>query len=47
MLDLEVGVNGRTMKAVALLTIPLLWETGGAPVVHIPIQVQSSVLYIE
>ncbi len=44
--DMKIEVNGRTMKVTAVHAIPLLWEAGGAPVVRIPIQVHSSVLYI-
>jgi len=45
--DMKIEVDGRAVKVTAMLAIPLLWETGGAPVVRIPIQVQASVLYIE
>jgi hypothetical protein len=45
--SLAVETDGRTMEIDAVLAIPLLWETDSAAVVRIPIQAQSSILYIE
>jgi hypothetical protein len=44
---LTVQTDGRNMMITAVLAIPLLWETDSAAVVRIPIQAQSSILYIE
>ena len=44
---LAVAVNGRTMTATAVLAMPLLWKTDTFVPVRIPIQVRSSVLYID
>lgn len=45
--DLEIKTEGSVMSVTAVLSVPLLWETGSAAVVRIPIQARSSVLYIK
>lgn len=43
---MTIEADGRTLKVSALLSIPLLWETSDIPMVQIPIQVRTSILYI-
>ncbi|OPY89423.1 MAG: hypothetical protein A4E71_00006 [Smithella sp. PtaU1.Bin162] len=45
--DLEIKTEGSVMSMTAVLSVPLLWETGGTAVVRIPIQARTSVLYIQ
>jgi len=44
--ELEVVTDGRSMTVTAVLSVPLLWETGSISAVRIPIQVRTSVLCI-
>lgn len=45
--DMSVDVDGKTVSISATLIIPLPWEIGNIGKVSIPINVRSSVLYIE
>jgi len=44
---LEIKTEGSVMSVTAVLSVPLLWETGGTAVVRIPIQARSTILYLE
>lgn len=45
--DMSVVVDGKTMSISATMVIPLPWEIGDISKVSIPMNVRSSVLYIE
>jgi len=45
--DMSVDVDGKTMSISATMVIPLPWEIGDIGKVIIPMNVRSSVLYIE
>lgn len=45
--DMTLDIEGSTMKITAVLAILLPWEIGDIGKVRIPINVRSSVLYIE
>lgn len=45
--DMTVDVENKTVSINATLAIPLPWDIGGMSVVSIPLNVRSSVLYIE
>lgn len=45
--DMTVTVDGKTMSISATMVIPLPWEIGDIGKVSIPMNVRSSVLYIE
>lgn len=45
--ELEVVTDGRSMMVTAVLSVPLLWESGSMSAIRISIQTRTSVLYIE
>ncbi len=45
--DMAVDVEDKTVSISAVLAIPLPWDIGGMDKVRIPLNVRSSVLYIE
>lgn len=45
--EIEVVTDGRSMTVTAVLSVPVLWETGSISAVRIPIQARTSVLYIQ
>ena len=45
--DMAVDVEDKTVSISAVLAIPLPWDIGGIGKVRIPLNVRSSVLYIE
>lgn len=45
--EMAVAIHGKSMSISATLIIPLPWEIGNIGKVSIPINVRSSVLYIE
>jgi hypothetical protein len=45
--ELETGTDGCTMKVTAILSLPLMWDISGMSVIRVPIQVLSSMLYIQ
>ena len=45
--DMTVEVEGKSMSISATLAIPLPWDIGDLSIVRIPINVRSSILYIE
>ncbi|MHB1314578.1 MAG: hypothetical protein ACYCX2_03740 [Christensenellales bacterium] len=45
--DMTVDIVGKTIRITATFAMPLPWGIGGIGEVHIPIDVRSSVLYIE
>ena len=45
--NMTVEVEGKTMGISATIVIPLPWEIGDIGIVRIPMNVRSSVLYIE
>jgi hypothetical protein len=44
--DMEIEVQDRTMKINATFAMPLPWGIGDISLVHIPMQVRASILYI-
>lgn len=45
--DLSVDIESQTMRISATLDIPLPWGIGDISKVHLPMNIRSSVLYIE
>lgn len=45
--DLSVDIESQTMRISAMLDIPLPWSIGDISEVHLPMNIRSSVLYIE
>jgi archaellum component FlaF (FlaF/FlaG flagellin family) len=45
--DMTVAVEGKSMSISATLAIPLPWDIGDLSIVHIAMNVRSSILYIE
>jgi len=45
--DMSVDVDGKTVSISATMAIPLPWDIGDLSIVRLPINVRSSVLYID
>ena len=45
--DLKTETDGSTLMVTAVLSLPLMWDISGMSIIRVPIQVLSSVLYIQ
>lgn len=45
--DLKTETDGSTLMVTAVLSLPLMWDISGISTIRVPIQVLSSVLYIQ
>ena len=45
--DMSVDVDGKTLSISATMAIPLPWDIGDLSIIRLPINVRSSVLYID
>ncbi len=45
--NMRIEVEGKSLTVTAELAIPVIWETDSAAMIRIPIQIKSSVFYIQ